>query len=85
MRNFGPNVVIFIITSGRKRWYGVWDYLLPISLPTINWIKQALEWGPKGVGKLLVGNLNTCLANSRGHREEQLAPVLAGHGIMDQA
>ena len=35
--------------------------------------------------KLLVGNLNACLANPRDQREEQLATVLAGYGLTDQA
>ena len=58
MRNFVPNVVSFIIMSGQKRWYGVGAYVPPNDLPRINWIRQALECGKKGIGKLLVGNLN---------------------------
>ena len=37
------------------------------------------------MGKLLVGDLNTCPENPRDHQEEQLATVLAGHGLTDQA
>ena len=39
---FGPNMVIFIITLGRKRWYGVRAYMPPNDLPPINWIMQPL-------------------------------------------
>ena len=59
MRSFGPNVVSFIITSGRKRWYGVGDYVPPKNLLAVHWITQALECGPKGMGKILVGNLKS--------------------------
>ena len=54
MRNFGPNVVSLIITSGRKRWYGVGDYLPPNNLHMINWISKVLDCGTKGMRKLLV-------------------------------
>ena len=79
------NVVIFIITLGQKLWYSVRAYVPPNDLPTINWIRQALEYGSKGMRKLLVVNLNICLANPRDQREEQLATVLAGYGLTKQA
>ena len=78
-------MVSFIITLGRKRWYGARAYMLPNDPPTINWISQELEFRPKGVGKLLVRDLNACLENPRDQREEQLSTVLAGHGLTDQA
>ena len=40
VRNFGPNVVSFIITSVRKCWYGVREYVPHNELPTINLIRQ---------------------------------------------
>ena len=58
VRNFGPNVISFIITLGRKKWYGVGAYVPPNDLPTTNWIRQALKCGTKGTGKMLVSNLN---------------------------
>ena len=85
VQNFGPNVLSFIITSGQKHWCGVRSYGLPNYLPTINWIGQALECRPKGVGNMLVGDLNACLENPRDQQEKQLATVLAGHGLTDQA
>ena len=83
--NFGPKLVSFLITSGRKHWYGVGDYVLPNTLPTINWISQVLEYGPKGTRKLLVSNLNACLENPRYQQEEKLATVLSGYGLTGQA
>ena len=85
VRNFGPNVVSFIITSGQKCWYGVGAYVLPNNLPTINWIRQALERGQKGIRTLLVGDLNACLENPSNQRKEVLATVITGYGLMGQS
>ena len=78
-------MVSFIITPGRKSWYGVGAYVPPNDLPMINWVRQALECGPKGMGNLLVGDLNSCLENLRDQREEKPATVLVGNGLTDQA
>ena len=85
MQSFGPNIVSFIVTSGWKRWYVVREYMPPNYLPTVNWIIHALAYGLERVGKLLAGDLNACLANQNDQREEQLATVLAGHGLTVQA
>ena len=75
----------FIITSGKKRWYGAGDYVPPNDLHMINCIRKPLEYRPNGIRKLLVGNLNDCLENPRDQREEQLATVLARYFLTDQA
>ena len=85
MRIFGPNVVSFTVMSGRKRWYVVRAYVPPDNLPAVQQITHALACGPEGVRKLLVGNLNNCLAHPRDQREEHLAIVIVGHGLTDQA
>ena len=85
VRKFGPNVVSFIITSGRKRWYGVGAYVTTNNLLTIEWIRKELDCGPKGMGNLLVGDLNACLESPRDQQEEKLATVLVGDVLTDQA
>ena len=85
VRSFVPNVVSFIITLGRKCWYGVRAYVPPNEIPTANWTTKAFDLGTKGMGKLLVGNLNAYLANPRYQQEEQLETVLAGNVLTDQA
>ena len=85
VRRFGPNVVIFTVTSGQKRWYVVGAYVPPNDLPTVHWITHALACGTERVEKLLVGDINACLENLRDQRGEHLATVLAGHGLTDQA
>ena len=85
MRNFGPNVVSFIITLGRKQWYVVGYYMPPNNLPTVYWITKPLACGPKGVGELILGELNAYLEDLRDQREEQLVTVLVVHLLTDQA
>ena len=58
VRSFGPNMVSFIVTPGRKHWYVVRAYMSHNNLLTVHWIMQALACRAEGVGKLLVGNLN---------------------------
>ena len=45
----------------------------PKDQPVLHWVVQSLAHVTAGVEKLLVGNLNTCLAQPRGEREEDLA------------
>ena len=44
-----------------------------------------LACGTEGLGKLLVDNLNDCLAQPRDQREEHLATAIKGHALTDQA
>ena len=76
VQRFRPNMVIFIITLVWKIWYGARDYVPHNNLPTVHWVTQALAW---------VGDLNACRENPRDQREEQLATVLVGYGLTDQA
>ena len=57
----------------------------PNNLPTVHWITHALVCGAERVGKVLIIDFNAYLENKRDQREEKLAPVLAGHGLTDQA
>ena len=53
-------------------------------LPMVHWIMQALACGTEGVGNLLIGDLNTCLENTKDQKEEQLATLLPGHVLTYQ-
>ena len=44
-----------------------------------------LAYGSEGMGKLLVGDLNTYLENLKDPQEKQITTVLAGHGLTDKA
>ena len=84
-QSFGTNVVSFIVTLGQKCWYVVRAYMPPNDLPGVHHITNDLTYDPEGVGKMLVGNLNACLAHSRDKREEHLAIVITIHGLTYQA
>ena len=81
---FGPNLVSFTVTSGKKRWYVVGAYVPPNNFLAVQRITYELAFGTEGLGKMLVGDLNACLSNPRNQREEHLATVIAGHFLTDQ-
>ena len=58
VQNFGPNMVSFKVTSGRKLWYVVGAYVLLNNLPALHWITHVLACVPEGVVMLIVGDLN---------------------------
>ena len=64
-QSFVPNMVSFTVTSVQKRSYIIGSYMPPNDLLSVHHITHALTCGPEGVGKLLVGDLNACLAHIR--------------------
>ena len=83
MKNFGPNVVSFTITSGKRQWYVVRAYVPPNNQLAVHRVMQALARGQAWVEKTLVGYLNACLAQPRDQREEALATKVAHHSLTD--
>ena len=79
------NVVIFTITMGRKRWYVVRSYVPPNDQPAVHQSVEALSCGKAGMVKMLVGYLNSCLAQLRDQQEEDLATAIANHGLSGQS
>ena len=59
--------------------------MLTNNILKINWIRQALECGTKGMRKLLVGDLNAYLENPRDPQEEKTETFLSVYGLLDQA
>ena len=84
-RSFGPNVLSFTVTSGQKLWYIIGAYVLSNNLPVVHQITHALTGVMDRVRKVLVCELNICLALTREQREEHLATIIAIHGMTDQA
>ena len=56
----------------------------PNNQPTVHQVEQDLARCPEGTEKLLVGNLNDCLAQPHEQHEEDLATSIAKHGLEDQ-
>ena len=46
--NYGPNVLSFVLTTGRRRWYVVEAYVPPNNAPTIPCVDEALGQAAKG-------------------------------------
>eukprot|EP00978_Attheya_sp_CCMP212_P011677 scaffold28947_cov48-Attheya_sp.AAC.3 len=61
---FGPNVVSFQLTTGRReRWYVVGAYIPPHDTAALEYVSKALEARPEGVDPILIGDLNANLAD----------------------
>ena len=56
--NYGPSVVILVLTTARRRWYVVGAYVLPSDAPTVARVNQALGKSTNGVEVILLGDLN---------------------------
>ena len=78
-------MVSFTVTLVWKGWYIVGAYVPPNNLPAVHKITHALACGPEGVRKMLVGDLNTCLAHPSDQRKEYLETIIASHGLIYQA
>ena len=74
--NYGPNVVSFLLTTGRRRWYIVGAYVPPNNTPTFTRVDQALDQASKVVEVVLLGDLKVRLQGPRDAREEELSTVV---------
>ena len=81
--NFGPSVVIFLLTSGSRRWYIVGAYVPPNDAPAIYCVEQDLEEAPRGVEVILLGGLNVRLQEPHNKHKEELAMALANCGMVN--
>ena len=81
--NYGPNVVSFLLTTGRRRWYVVGAYVPPNDASTIAHVEQALGKVAKGVEFIILGDLNVRLRETCDAREEEIVRVVAECGPED--
>ena len=59
--NFGPSVVIFLLTLGARKWYFVGAYMPPKNVSAVHRVEQALRAAPNGLEIILIGDLNVRL------------------------
>ena len=59
VRPYGPNVIIFEVVTGRRRWYIIGCYLAPDDARTIERVLTALGDQPRGTALVVAGDLNT--------------------------
>ena len=79
IENYGPKVVSFSITSGTGRGYVVGVYVPSNYVSVVHWVDQAMVAKMKGLGTILMWDLNIRLEKPRNEREEELAMALANH------
>ena len=58
---FGPNMASFLLRTGSEIWYVVGLYRNPNDAPIVYCVEQALEEAPKGVGVIMLGDINAWL------------------------
>ena len=83
MASFGLNVVSFILPSGARRWYVVRAYVLTKDVPAMHYVDQSLRAASNGLDKILTGDLNGQLGDSRDGREEDLETTMVDRGLFN--
>ena len=63
-------MVSTVLTSGRRIWYVVGEYVPPNDAPTVARVEQTLGQAAKGVEVILMGDLNFRLGELRDTWEE---------------
>ena len=81
---FGPNVVSFTVTAGRKLWYFDRAYVPPNNQPTVHQVDQTLSRVLVGVDTLLVGDLNACLEKFWYQWKEDLETSITNYRLLYQ-
>ena len=77
-RKFGPNVIVFQLVTGTRRWFIVECYLAPDDTSTMERFVEALRSRPRGAELMVAGDFNVKLATPEGDRRaEDIATTLA--------
>ena len=82
--NYGPNVISFAITVGRKCSYIFGEYVPPNEKTTVHWVGQSLVQGLVGLETLLVGYINDCLEKTQDWHKEDLETTITNFRLVDQ-
>ena len=86
VEKFGPNVIIFQLVTGARRWYIVGVYLAPDNTETMERVTKAIRSRPRRAELLVAGDFNEDLATPEGDRRaEDIATTLAMEGLEDMA
>jgi len=84
-QRYGPNVICFVVVSGQKRWGCIGVYIPPEDRETLNYVVEALESLPRGIPKVLLGDLNVDLEHpdTGGERSTEIATELESSGFIN--
>ena len=84
VQQFRPNVVIFHLEMGERRWYIVVCYLSPEETPTIESVVPTLKERPRGAELLVEGGFNVNLSDPKGNRRgEDIAAAMVTEVLED--
>ena len=84
MRQFGPNIVGFQMSTGARRWYIIGCYLYPGDTSKIESVVATLKERPRGTTLIVGEGLNTNLSDPENNgRGIEIAAVLTEAGLED--
>ena len=82
MRQFGPNIVGFQMSTGARRWYIIGCYLYPGDTSKIESVVATLKERPRGNALLVAVDLNTTLTDPENNRRgTEIAAALMEEGL----
>ena len=84
LRLHGRNGISFQLVTGRRQWHVMGCYISPRNASTVEDFAVAIRDQPYGAELLVVGNLNTSLAEPEGTPQgESIMDKLTAAGLMD--
>ena len=81
----GPNVMVWQVVTGEKRWYIVGAYIAPEDEGTMETVVKAIGRRPPGAELMVAGDFNVDILAPEGRRSENIATDLATEGLEDMA
>ena len=81
----GPNVMVWQVVTGEKRWYIVGAYIAPEDEGNMETVVKAIRQRPPGAELMVAGDLNADILAPEGRRAESIATDLATKGLEDMA
>jgi exonuclease III len=83
VRCYDPNVITFILVTGRKRYSCMGAYILPIDNSTIETIQHAVDKLPKYNPIILLGDLNADINNPHDNATTDVELMVSMYGLED--
>ena len=80
-----PNVMVFQVATGERRWHIVGAYVAPEDEVTMETVIAAIGQKPPGSDLMVAGDFNVDILAPEGRRAENIATDLATAGVEDMA
>ena len=81
MERCGPNVMVFQVVTGERRWHIVGAYVAPEEKVTMETVIAAIGRKPPGAELMVAGDFNMDILAREGRRAENIATDLATAGV----